>query len=224
MKWSFGVAGLYSSNEYYNEDSNLMVLPSIGVESELFSFSMPEGIKWKAYKTKDISLDVSISPRFHSLSNTDSSNFESFDRKLTADGVLGLKWKVARGTTLKGDIKTEITNEHNGNEIDISISQFIPPVLGTPIILTGGVSWLDSNLSNYLYGVSASETNSNFQVYNTGDSLNPYIGITTFYEINENTNLVGNVNYKFLSKDIKRSPIVDDDYKIGVIVGIEYSY
>ena len=218
--WSIGLVGMQSSGEYVNQNSNASILPYIRFESETISIGMPDGITWRAYNHHDFEINGFIKPRFHGLSD---SNL--LDRDLTGDLGISLKYDLVRGTSIKSSIQREVTGEHDGFELDASISQFIPPIVGVPIIASAGIKWMDDNLSNYMYGVGSSDIGSGFATYNTDDNFIPYVSLTSFYSVTDDVSLFGTFNYKMLSNEIIDSPLVKDDVdSYNIIIGLGYSF
>ena len=218
--WSLGFVAMQSSEEYINHDSESSVLPYVRYETDVISIGMPDGITWKAYNNKDLGLNIFAKPRFHGLSDSDN-----IERATTGDVGVSLKYDIIRGTSIKASVQKEMTGEHGGFEANASISQFIPPFLGLPIVASTGIKWMDANLSNYLYGVGSDEAMNGLSQYDTGVSFVPYASLSSFYSLSSNVSLFSTVSYKLLPDNITASPLVkNDNDAYNVILGIGYNF
>jgi outer membrane protein len=144
-------------------------------------------------------------------------------RNMTFDGSISSSFELARGLTAKIKILTEVTNEFNGAASDLSISQFIP-ISGVPMILKAGSLWNDKNRSKYFYGVYESEARDLREQYDPGTVFMPYFALSSFYTLTSKTNLFATINATVLPDKIARSPIVEKDLSINVVVGMGYSF
>ena len=87
-----------------------------------------------------------------------------------------------------------------------------------------GLSWRSENLNNYYYGVRAKEATANRTVYKSGNSVNPYAGVVLDYQLAERWSIFSMFRNEWLGNEITDSPIVDQDSKISLILGLLYCF
>jgi outer membrane protein len=87
-----------------------------------------------------------------------------------------------------------------------------------------GLNWRSDNLNNYYYGVRAREATANRAVYRSGSSVNPYAGVALDYQLAERWSILSLFRNEWLGNEITDSPIVDQDSKISVILGLLYRF
>jgi len=93
-----------------------------------------------------------------------------------------------------------------------------------PIWASASLNWQSSNLSDYLYGVSASEARSGRPAYNPGAVLIPSVALTSGYPLGDKAFLFGVLGYRVLPSEVTDSPIIDRDDELSLITGISYSF
>lgn len=219
-KWSLGAVIIQDGTKYIEDDPDIQFFPSLRYTSETISFGLPNGLTYHVLKEDKFGFDIYAKPRFSRL-----PEIEGIKRNLTIDAGLSLNYNIIRGTNIKGAIQKEAGGEHGGFEASLEASQFIPPVIGIPLIATAGMKFMDSDLSNYLYGVNSSEISSGLPMYNTGSSYTPYLSLTTFYALSDDVSIFGNVSYNFLPDEIRQSPLLGkDSFPYSFIVGIEHNF
>ncbi len=87
-----------------------------------------------------------------------------------------------------------------------------------------GLNWRSENLNNYYYGVRAKEATASRTAYKSGSSVNPYAGVTLDYQLAERWSIFSMFRNEWLGNEITDSPIVDQDSKISVILGLLYRF
>jgi outer membrane protein len=130
-------------------------------------------------------------------------------------GNVGLDWVV------------DALGQHDGHEARLS---YVMPFRGAfgikklglrPML---GLNWRSDNLNNYYYGVRAREATANRAVYRSGRSVNPYAGVALDYQLAERWSIFSLFRNEWLGNEITDSPIVDQDSKISVILGLLYRF
>ena len=87
-----------------------------------------------------------------------------------------------------------------------------------------GLNWRSDNLNNYYYGVRGKEATANRTVYKSGSSANPYAGVALDYQLAARWSIFSLFRNEWLGNEISDSPIVDQDSKISVILGLLYRF
>ncbi len=221
--FSFGAVYISGGSVYSGASSISRLAPSISYESENYKISMQDGLAYKLLDNEGFKLSAALSPTFAPYDSSDSVALAGMIRKMTIDAKLSGAFDVVRGTTLKVSYSTELTNEHGGSLLDLTISQFLP-IGGQPVIFSLGTKRHDSKLAHYKYGVKAAEANTDRAVYAPGATNVTYLSVNTFYDLSRSVSAFVNVTATFLPTEASRSPIVSKSETVTAIVGLAYRF
>ena len=222
-KYSTGAAYIFGESVYDGKGSTALLAPSFSYEDGPLKIGLPEGISYQIYETKNMKFSTSLKPSFAPYKPNDASILNGMKRHETIDLNLSSSFDIARGSTLKFSFGSELTNQHNGDIINISYHQFIP-VRGFPVILSAGSRWQDSQRSRYFYGVYDSEDRSGRLKYIPGDSSIYFVSLNSFYNITDSLGLFGNLSAEFLPSELADSPIVGKKTSFNTVLGFGYSF
>lgn len=115
-------------------------------------------------------------------------------------------------------------NKSNGNlfeaiyvgEIETLRVTFYPQV---------GAEYLSAQYMRYFYGVSAQEASASFySAYQPGGSFNPFVGMLIDTRLTENWHLNFYLRHKWLSSQIRNSPIVERSTTDTAFVSLSYRF
>jgi outer membrane protein len=122
---------------------------------------------------------------------------------------------------------TDTLGEHDGQEARLTYTMPVRAAFGIkklglrPML---GLSWRSNNLNNYYYGVRASEATAIRPRYNSGDSVDPFVGVGLDYLLDERWSIFSMFRNEWLGREITDSPIVDQHSTISVILGLVYRF
>jgi outer membrane protein len=221
--FSVGAAYISGGSVYSGVTSVSRFAPSISYESETYKISVQDGLAYKVLDNEGFKLSATLSPTFAPYDSTDSVALEGMTRKMTIDAKLSGAFDIVRGTTLKVSYSTELTSEHDGNLLDLAVSQFFP-IGGQPIIFSLGTKRHDSKLAHYKYGIKNTESNASRAVYAPGATNVTYLSVNTFYDISRTVSAFANVTATFLPSEATRSPIVSKSETVTAVVGLAYRF
>lgn len=220
--FSLGAIGIVSGSPYIGEGADFQAFPSITYRIDRLTLG-PLGLSYRALDTDRSQLDLFVEPRFFALTDISSDELEGIDREITADVGLSYTYSFGPATDVEATFRQEITGEHDGQEVNLRLSQGFRP-LGFPVGVFGGVEWRSDNLSNYLYGVFEDEALADRPAFDTGSTFTPYLGASSFVPLTENWGLFGNLQVEFLEDDITDSPIIENDTVVSATFGVTFSF
>lgn len=118
---------------------------------------------------------------------------------------------------------TDALNKHNGQEISLSYKApfFSKKWLLEPVM---GMRWQSKKLVDYYYGVLPSEARKNRPAYQGLSALSSYAGLTAAYQFTQHWVLLGDITYAYLGKNIRNSPVIDQDYEAGGSLSFLYVF
>ncbi|MBO6605006.1 MAG: MipA/OmpV family protein [Roseicyclus sp.] len=218
--FSAGIALTAGSSSFIG-DNEASALPLLRYDSRRFSIGVPDGARITLFENEGLRFSGVFSPRLSAIDGLDAPELAGIDRDITLDIGGQVDYRFGRGTSVFLRTVTELTNEHGGQETTMGVRQALP-LSGTPVFLGAGVSYLSGDLSEYVYGVRASDTG--FAPYAPGDVFIPYVNIGASFPLTERVSLVGNLQAEFLPDEVFGSPIIDDDITIGGLIGLSMRF
>lgn len=168
-------------------------------------------------------LSVMAVPQIQRRSSTDSPQLSGLKyRPWSIDGGVNLAvWSNAGG--LAFGAFHDILNRNNG--ATARFGYFLPiPVGGGEISPSIGVTWENSNLVNYYYGVDPAEARQGRPAYSPGSSANPTAQLKYEGPIGDRWRLSAEVSYMRFGKAIRLSPIVDESGTKSFQITFLYSF
>ncbi|MGL5010763.1 MAG: MipA/OmpV family protein [Paracoccaceae bacterium] len=221
--FSIGLGIAAGTSPYIGEDEQATPLPILRYNSERFSIGLPEGARVTLFSQEELRFSAILAPRLSAIALSDAPELDGFDREITVDGGLQADYRVGdAGTRFTFRAVTELTNEHDGQEVSIGVTQ--PLALGSvPLILSAGAKWQSAELAEYIWGVRAADSTS-LPSYSPGEVVIPYILIGTMIPISDSISFVGNIQAEFLPGEVTGSPIIDEDLSVGALLGITYRF
>ena len=220
--FSFGAGVSISSSPYVGEDTQARAVPILRYQGDGWRIGT-DGAALDLYSTAPLSAQAILLPRFTALDDPDSDELDGIDREITLDGGLSFSYALGERTSVSAILLQELTGEHDGQEVDLSVSTGF--ALGAlPLNVTGGMSWKSSGLGSYLYGVERDESTDGRSDYEVGGSITPYVSLSSGFALSEAAQLVGSVKMEFLPEDVSDSPIVDEDTVTSGFVGVQLSF
>lgn len=207
--FSYGV-GIGVNQEIYQGYSNRTIpLPIIGYQGERLSVYGPF-VSYKLLDLGNISFSAKLAPRFAGFDESDSSIFSGMaKRKDSIDGGIGMQlrqdnWKFEAQTVF------DLLGRSNGQESKLAVgySYRTGPVVIEPKF---GISYSDSKLANYYYGVRQDEATALRPAYKASGALNYNAGVSVSTALFFNGMTRLGVEHHWYASSISNSPLTDRD-------------
>jgi len=161
--------------------------------------------------------------RFQHLDPDENPALAGLDkRSQSVDSGLSLTVNGSWGS-LEATWVGDTLNRYNGQEVDLAYRYSLDSGRWnvTPWI---DIFWQDDNLTDYYYGVSASEVAIGRPEYHPSEAVNRGVGINTSYRVSRNWLAFANLGVFKVDKTIFESPIVDKDKISIAYVGAAYMF
>ncbi|MCX7552961.1 MipA/OmpV family protein [Marinicella sp. S1101] len=216
-----GIAGVGSESVYVGGDSQTRFFPAIDYQYKRFYFQAGD-IGFNLIDNK--AWEVNFGMGFNLAGDIDRG-----DSRLLQDlpnlsfpisAFVSAQYKTKFGLfTVKHD--NEINNKHDGHSSSLS---YAAPIFKNNWLLMPSLSYQyhSAEVVNYFYGVNTADATERFDAYQTGSVNNIQLSFLALREINEKWSFVGNVQSEFYGDEISNSPIVDDDQRLSLFVGLLY--
>lgn len=190
---------------------------------------------------KQLTSQLTITPFIEFMGGINGGNYEGYqikgkdlkegykgidDRKAQLEGGVSVTYSTNRKINMTG----RIHGGKQGGTLELGVSQFhrvferlffIPYLKGTVI---------NANMVRYYFGVDEKEVNRSatdkldktYDPNKLGYTMS--LGISYIYAFNQNWQLFGVIEEKYLSKEIHNSPIVENKWNYGIVAGLKYTF
>ena len=219
---SFGVAAL-AARTPYNDTTKTRLVPSLRYQKQNLTIGVSEGVQYKFFSRDIFDAYLAIKPRTAPYSHEDDARLAEMQRKQSIDLAIKTSFEMSRGTSLIFEAASEFTDEHKGQEFETAIRQYIPG-LGMPVFVTVGFNHLSTELSNFLYGVSISESQADRVTFLPREVSIPYVSVNAVYGFTKSFNIFVNTSFKIFPNRIFESPIVTERTAITLVSGLSYTF
>ena len=228
-RWSLGLGSAVSDGVYAGEGNRITPFPLLSYEGERFFW---RGISGGAHllKTREFSLDATLSARFDGMDRDDFGTAELAERGINRalladrdDGLdlgMALAWRGAAGQ-LSLAVKADISGASKGAETTL---QYAYPIQwgATRVSPNIGVTHLSKKMANYYYGTLPEEVARGVRDYKPGSAALPRIGVDVLRPFAQRWVFIGNLSYQKLPGKISDSPLLekDTDGKVSAFIGV----
>lgn len=124
---------------------------------------------------------------------------------------------------LELNLLADITGGHKGSLAELSLSK--PQHLGSLLVIPSlTLTYNDSKVTNYYFGVSNPDASAVRPAFDTGSSLDTELSAIFIWNFSGNWYLISDLTYKFFDEDLEQSPLVESVEQASGFVGIGYSF
>ncbi len=143
------------------------------------------------------------------------------DRKGTAMAGLRMQRNTVRGFDLQVGYAHDLLDRIGGGEAQVGLARPIPwrSLRVTPSV---SLNWMSAQLARHDVGVSAPEALAGRSVYRPGSSFSVEAGVGVFAELTPSLFGVFSTSVEWFDTEVRRSPIVDEDYVLKGMAFITY--
>lgn len=205
----YGV-GIGVNQEIYRGYSNRIIpLPILGYRGEKLSVYGPF-ISYKLMELGNISFSAKLAPRFAGFDQSDSSVFSGMaKRKDSLDGGIGVQLRQ-QDWLLEADTVFDLLGNSNGQESKLAVgySYRYAAVVIEPKF---GISYSDSKLVNYYYGVRENEATAERAAYKAGGAVNYNAGLSLSTPLFFGGMTRFGIEHHWYGSSISDSPLTDRD-------------
>ncbi len=217
-----GPGVVVTTKPYKGVGTTVMPIPFFAYRGENFFLLGPTGGA-KLFRDEQVSLYLIGSVRFDGFEPGDSGDLSGMaDRHSAFDAGAELSYFDDWGK-LSLLFLTDVSSTHDGSEIQLSASK---DYRQNQMTLTPGVglSWQNSNLQDYYYGVRRDEARSGRPYYKASEGINQFGMLKVRYQLEDQCSLFATLKYEYLNHEITDSPIVNEHYTISTIFGLIFKF
>lgn len=233
QEWEFSTGlGVYTTNGIWTgADSFQGVVPLLSARYGNWSFGDESIVAYTLLDSEDFGITAGInyrndgydSGRAFGSSDSDSPIFKGYK---SPDGDITFKvegyWQFVNLT-----LEQDISGHSKGLTADLGIEVPIYNI-GKDFLLQAeaGVHWQSSNYTQHIYGVSSTQVDNSVgrTAYNTSSATNYSVGMSAFYKLNQDWDVMASAQYVKLDDEIADSPLVDRDTATSLFIGATYNF
>jgi outer membrane protein len=221
---NLGIIAAKSGSLYKDTDSESTFLPNLSYESDHFFLRLPEvGYRFFPKQSpQNIAIGLSYESTGFDPDDSDNANIRQLDDR-DASIMAFASYQLGPVTT---KVAQDVSGEHDGYYAQISAGYPIP--LGSwRVIPSIAYRYMDSKMSNHLFGVSQAESD------RTGGAINAYdteavssirYGVRGVYSLSDNVNLLLGISHTQFDDKILKSPIIEDNSITSLLAGVSVSF
>jgi len=217
-----GAGAVISSKPYDGVDSRTYPVPLFGYEGRrLYLRGITGG--YRLLKIKGWSIGPTVRPRFEGYRASDSSALSGMkNRNATIDAGVDMSWRTSWGL-LSAVFVTDILAAHDGHELELSYTAMFP-YAGFDVMPGAALRWRSTNLTDYYYGVRPNEVRAGRPAYSPDDAITPLVRVAVRRKLSDRWGLLLAGQYEWLDREIRDSPVIDEDHIVSALFGVTYSF
>lgn len=209
--FSVGIAAGTAESPYKDYDEGGFAFPNISYEDDLFYIrGMSAGLKAYSDDKNQLAITVSYDPFSFDPDKTDDQKLRRLDKR---DATLMAGFQLTHNEnwgSVKAGISGDTLNNSNGMKGDLAYLYRFAASKAWTLTPMLGAEWNSKKTNSYYYGIASTEAlRSGLSTYNTSDSWQPYLALSTRYAINKKWDTSLSAKIISLSDEIKNSPMVD---------------
>lgn len=221
-------AGVYATSNPYEsalEDAEGGIIPLFVYQNRYLTADI-SGLAVTAFDNGRFKLEGRVSPRLQLVDPADTRDFAFLERNVGVD--VGARLSGTAGpATLSIEYLVDVSDETEGQEVNIDLSWAYAPVERLSIEVAAGLSWKDKALATWLYGLREEEVGAS-QAYEfgrspwapSGGAIVPSLGIQMRYQIGERLYLITAAEVESFNDDITDSPLMAKSWSTGGFVSL----
>lgn len=222
-RWTFGLLAIERDAPYRQLDEDLLVVPLVRFEGERFYL---RGLRGGVVLVEDggFELGAYVEGRGDGYEAADSPYLAGMDdRDFSLDAGLAASWRVPRVGQFEVSLGTDVLDRSGGQEAGVSWTGLVRA--GSWRLLPGvSLRWQSSDMVDYYYGVLPGEAIAGRPAYAPGSALFPAVSLLATRPLGERWEFFARAGHTWLPSEVTNSPLVDQDSRTSVIVGLGYTF
>ena len=221
---SVGLGFAYNQNIYDGVGNHIQAFPLLNLTYDDF-FIQGFTVGYNAYQDESVSFAFVVQPMFGGYDSDDSDALAGMsDTSYLVNTGVQMQYRLMPFSLTAAAVH-DVTGRTGGNSASAKFAATVP-LDDTRMVLIPSIAitWLDSDITDYYYGVSQNEATSTRSAYNPGTALNVGYGLTFKYQLAEHWSATLGYVFTQYADDISDSPIVSRSYSSAVIAGFSYLF
>lgn len=212
----YGVGIGINQEIYRGYKRRTIPLPIIGYRGEKLSVYGPF-VSYQLLQQGNFTVSAKLAPRFAGFDESDSSVFIGMaKRKSSLDGGFGVQWRQ-NGWQVEAETLHDLLGNSKGQEAKLALGYGlrVGPVQLEPSV---GISYSDSKLVDYYYGVRLEEATASRSAYRAGSAVNYNAGISLSTPVFFGGMTRLGIEHHWYDSSISNSPLTDRDTGVSAFL------
>lgn len=222
-RWTLGLLAIERDAPYRQLDEDLLVVPLVRYEGErVYLRGLRGGVVLA--REEGFELGAFLQGRGDGYEAKDSPYLLGMDdREFSLDAGLAASWRVPRVGQFEVSLATDVLDRSGGQEAEVSWTGLVRAA-GWQILPAVALKWQSSDMVDYYYGVRPDEALPGRRAYSPGSAIFPELSVLATRPLGERWQLFARAGYTWLPSEVTDSPLVDQDGRTSVIVGLGYTF
>ena len=221
-RWTLGVLAIDRDAPYRQLDEDLLFVPLIRFEGERAYLRGLRG-GFRLLERGPLEFSAFLQARGDGYEAADSPYLAGMaDRRFSLDGGVALGWRIARLGQFEASAATDLLDRSGGQELEVSWTG-LARAGQWRILPSVSLRWQSDDLVDYYYGVRPGEALPGRPAYQGDAAVLPEFAVLATRPFGERWQFFARVGHTWLPGEITDSPLVDDDRRTSVLVGLGYA-
>lgn len=217
--WILGVLADGSQSPYVGGTDSVDLIPYIAYETDRMHIGIDE-ISYELIDTGNLALSIMLDPRF-APDLPDTTLFDGLSRDTAFEAGFAASYGFGAASA-NLSLQHDVSGVHDGFAGELSLG-YEAELGQIALDLTAGLNFRDSNLNNYLYGVSTANVTAERAAFEMDNTVNVFAEMTALMQVSDNAFLLGEVRYTDLG-EAADSPLVDRDNVTDLTLGLLFQF
>ena len=221
-RWTFGALAIERDAPYRDLDEDLRVLPLLRFEGErAYLRGLRGGIV--AVREGGFELGPFLQVRGDGYDADDSDFLAGMDdREFSLDAGVAASWRRDGFGQVELSAATDVLDRSGGHELEAAYTALFRAG-GFTFVPQLALKWQSDDLVDYYYGVRAAEATAWRPAYRADAAVIPELSLLATRRFASHWSLFARVGHAWLPAGIADSPIVDDDSRTTLMLGVGWS-
>lgn len=222
--WTVGLGLTLETSPINDDDADLSPIPIITYENDdvlggSLTIGTTEGLSYGWSLPHGMTVSGLVDYRTSPLDDADGSVADGIERDPAIELGGEIDYLTSRGI-FSASILADVSGAHDGAEVTLAYHLLVP--LGAWTFQPSlGIHYRSKGLGTYLYGVEADDSQTPFRV---DDHVVPFANLTADVALNERWSAIVGISGEYLPDAVTDSPLVDDHYTFGTVLGLSFTF
>lgn len=221
-RWTVGLLAIERDAPYRQIDEDLLVVPLVRFEGER---AYLRGLRGGLVLVENEGFEFGpfLQVRGDGYDAADSPYLAGMDdRKFSLDAGVAASWRIPRVGQFEASLATDALDRSGGQEAELSYTALLRAG-GWTVLPSLSLRWQSRDLVDYYYGVRADEAIVGRPAYAGDSALFPELAVLATRPLAGRWQLFARAGHTWLPSEVTDSPLVDQDGRTTVLVGLGYA-
>ena len=221
-RWTVGGLAILRDAPYRDLDEDTLLVPLLRFEGErAYLRGLRGGIV--LWERDGFEFGPFLQVRGDGYDAADSPMLDGMDdRRFSLDAGVAASWRIPRFGQVEVSLATDALDRSGGQEAELSYTALLRAG-GWTILPSLSLRWQSQDLVDYYYGVRVDEALAGRPAYRGESAVLPELAVLATRPLGGRWQLFARAGHTWLPSEITDSPIVGQDGRTTVLVGLGYA-